>query len=215
MLWQTKDNIDKIGQKIGYVLDIDLISEPFIQWRKFVRVRVELGTTKPVKAGLFLPRPELHDVWIGLKYEKLPDLCYKCGIIGHYEKDCSIDKSLIANQHGVNFPAFGGWIRPENDKKPPDIYSKPTFPTLPSSENLPSKNALALPMIRSSMGQTLGEDVGLGKTEHAPGMRDEILSFATLLALSFHQNSGISRSCMELHSHPECQNVGDIEDKNA
>ncbi|GMY08818.1 hypothetical protein FCV25MIE_04057 [Fagus crenata] len=70
-------------------------------------------------------------------------------------------------------------------------------------------------MIRSSVGPTLGEDVGLGKTEHAPGMRDEILSFAMLLALSFHQNSGISRSCMEPHSHPECQNVGDIEDKNA
>ncbi len=215
MLWKTKDNIDKIGQKIGYVLDIDLISEPFIQWRKFVRVRVELDTTKPLKKGLFLPRPELHDVCIGLKYEKLPNLCYKCGIIGHYEKDCSIDKALIANQHGVNFPAFGGWIRPENDKKPHNIYSKPTFPTSPSIENLPSENALALPMIRSSVGPTLGEDVGLGKSEHAPGMRDEILLFATLLASSFHRNSGISRSCMEPHSHLECQNVGDIEDKNA
>ena len=70
-----------------------------------------------------MPRPGLPDFWIGLKFEKLSDLCFKCGILGHAEKECVREKAILSNQHGVKFPTFGEWIRSENDKVPLDIYA--------------------------------------------------------------------------------------------
>jgi hypothetical protein len=74
--------------------------------------------------GMFLPRLGLPDLWIGLKYEKLSELCYKCGTLGHAEKECFLRKALLSNQHGIRFPAFGEWLRIENDRAPPDIYER-------------------------------------------------------------------------------------------
>ena len=74
--------------------------------------------------GMFLPRLGLPDLWIGLKYEKLSELCYKCGTLGHAEKECFLCKALLSNQHGIRFPAFGEWLRIENDRALPDIYER-------------------------------------------------------------------------------------------
>ena len=123
MLWQGKENLHRIGQQAGLVLETDLVAEPQPHWRKFVQVRIDIDITKPLKPGVYLPRAGLHDVWIGLKFEKLSDLCLKCGILGHAEKECAQEKFFLTNQHGVKFPAYGEWIRSENDKVSPDIYS--------------------------------------------------------------------------------------------
>jgi hypothetical protein len=106
-LWQNKDNLIQIGQQARKVLDIDFDCDHSPQWRKFVRARIEVDIYSPLKPGIFLPRSGLPDLWIGLKYEKISDLCYRCGIIGHAEKECNHERVLLSNQHGVKFPAFG------------------------------------------------------------------------------------------------------------
>jgi hypothetical protein len=135
-LWLHSDNLLSIRQLVGRVLEVDLVAEPIPQWRKFVRIRIEIEISNPLKPGIFLPRPRLQDVWIGLKYEKLSEFCFKCGVIGHTEKDCSLERYLLSNPFGVKFPAFGEWMRPENNKEPPDIYSKNDQPLTPQPESL-------------------------------------------------------------------------------
>jgi hypothetical protein len=92
LLWQNKENLTRIGSQVGKVIDVDLSGDPKIQWKKFVRVQVDVNITLPLNSGSSLPRPGLSDIWVGIKFEKLPDLCYKCGIIGHPEKDCNLPR---------------------------------------------------------------------------------------------------------------------------
>ena len=121
ILWQMKDNINRIALWIGRIIDVDFTDEPKPHWKKFVRVRVEVDITIPLKSGMFLPRPGLPNLWIGLKYKKLFDLCYKYDSFGHVEKDCGHPKMLLSNKYGIKFPAFGDWHRTEYEKQPPDI----------------------------------------------------------------------------------------------
>ena len=87
-MWNTEDNLRKIGSKLGEVIEIDLIVEPGSVWKKFVRIRVDIPLRKPLIPSLFLPRPNNTNSWIGLKYEKLIDVYYKCGFVGHEETSC-------------------------------------------------------------------------------------------------------------------------------
>lgn len=88
-LWQKKENLKKIGFCPGKFLEVDFVEDGKPHWNRFIRVRVEINLLSPLLPGIFLPRPGHNDVWVGLKYKKLPELCYLCGIIGHLEKECN------------------------------------------------------------------------------------------------------------------------------
>jgi hypothetical protein len=81
--WYCKEYIEKIGGVAGQVLEVDLIGEPRIQWQRFVRCRINIDLNAPLSSGIFLPRNNLSDIWVSLKYERLPECCFRCGIIGH------------------------------------------------------------------------------------------------------------------------------------
>uniref|UniRef100_A0A2N9I4W7 Reverse transcriptase domain-containing protein n=1 Tax=Fagus sylvatica TaxID=28930 RepID=A0A2N9I4W7_FAGSY len=97
--WQLEDNLKRIGNKVGIVKEIDFVDDGRFFWRRFIRLRIEVDITKPLIPGVFLPRPELNDLWIGLKYEKLPEF-------------------------GEKFIAYGPWLRLENELTPPGIYDR-------------------------------------------------------------------------------------------
>jgi hypothetical protein len=102
-------------------------------WRRFIRLRIEVDITKPLIPGVFLPRPELNDLWIGLKYEKLPEVCFRCGLIGHDSRFCGANHRKLSNQFGEKFIAYGPWLRSENELTPPGIYDR--------SSNLEASNS--------------------------------------------------------------------------
>ena len=93
--WNTENNLRKIGSRLGEVIEIDLASDPNGAWKKFVRIHVDIPLGKPLIPGLFLPHPNNIDSWIGLKYEKLVDVCYKCGMVGHEERSCKIGRAHV------------------------------------------------------------------------------------------------------------------------
>uniref|UniRef100_A0A2N9G2U3 CCHC-type domain-containing protein n=1 Tax=Fagus sylvatica TaxID=28930 RepID=A0A2N9G2U3_FAGSY len=61
---------------------------------------------------------------VGFKYEKLPDVCYNCGVIWHLAKNCGVPPTTISNQFGVRFLTFGDWLSAVKDVVPPQIYEK-------------------------------------------------------------------------------------------
>ena len=128
-MWNTKDNLRKIGSRLGEVIEIDLASDPNGAWKKFVRIHVDIPLGKPLIPGLFLPHPNNIDSWIGLKYEKIVDVCYKCGMVGHEERSCTGTLFQICNPNGARFKAVEPWLLPEYKNLPLGIFKQPDSDT--------------------------------------------------------------------------------------
>ncbi|CAL1405002.1 unnamed protein product [Linum trigynum] len=58
-------------------------------WRRFFRVMVEVDFREPIPTGFEYPVGK-RSVWVSFKYERLSDLCYFCGKIGHPIHLCEI-----------------------------------------------------------------------------------------------------------------------------
>ncbi|KAL0008208.1 hypothetical protein SO802_009710 [Lithocarpus litseifolius] len=134
-----------IDAQIGKVLDVDLIGDSVGAWKRFLRVQVEIPIDKPLPPGFFLHYPNNADYWIGLKYEKLANICHKYGIIGHEEETCEGNPFLLCNPNSIRFKATGHWLRPGNNATPFDdtlsnnapLPPRPSKTTTPVSSNPP------------------------------------------------------------------------------
>ncbi|XP_065625608.1 uncharacterized protein LOC112020135 [Quercus suber] len=77
-----------IGGGIGNVLEVDCKAITSDQ-APFLRVRVEVPLSKPLRRGAPILSPEGDKVWVAFQYERLQGLCFNCGILGHELKTCT------------------------------------------------------------------------------------------------------------------------------
>ena len=85
------------------------------RWSEYLRFKVQIDLTKPLKAGIFLPIKDKHHAWVQFKFEKLGDFYYKCGRIGHDRTLCNEkETSRIESLEGDNVPVFGPWLRTDS-----------------------------------------------------------------------------------------------------
>lgn len=54
-----------------------------------MKIRVDLPIDKPLRKGGNVVNPEGDKYWVTFKYERLPNFCFLCGVLGHDEKHCS------------------------------------------------------------------------------------------------------------------------------
>jgi len=111
-----------LGEKARKVVKIDLLNERGGAWKRFICIQVEVDLLRPIMPGIFLLRKDLPYLWISLKYEKLANVCYRCGIIGHETHACQGKYFLIHNPFGHEFLASGPWLRAENDTTPSKLF---------------------------------------------------------------------------------------------
>lgn len=92
-----------LNSKTGMVVakslgDVIAVEEPGDRGRmtNFLRVRIWLDISKPLKKGFFLRRSKEEDLWVRFKYERLSDFCYGCGRVSHTANDCKEKRSFNA-----------------------------------------------------------------------------------------------------------------------
>ncbi|KAL8515424.1 hypothetical protein ACS0TY_014209 [Phlomoides rotata] len=78
-----------LGNFIGKFLEYDL-SNTSLVWREYMRVRVDIGVNEPLKCFKKIKLDSGAVVVVTFKYEKLHNLCFICGKLGHTESYCDI-----------------------------------------------------------------------------------------------------------------------------
>lgn len=126
-------NIKVIGNFIDDFIKVDLAQDGLIVIPHFLRIRTLLDINKQLSIGFRCKRQSDTLHWASFQYEKLPDFCLLCSIIGHMGKNYpredlqpSVDTSKDCRPVDTSKdcrPPFGPWLkafpRPKNLTSPP------------------------------------------------------------------------------------------------
>lgn len=105
-------------------------------------MQIEIDFSRPLILGIFLPRNNLPHLWISLRYEKLVDVCYRCGLISHESHVCHGSLFFIWNPFGRKFIALGPWLRIENTTTPVELFHKPDHQVQPDTTDGEDSNEI-------------------------------------------------------------------------
>ncbi|KAJ8444433.1 hypothetical protein Cgig2_005955 [Carnegiea gigantea] len=94
---QTTSFVRMLALNIGELITCDETTMMGVD--KTLCFRVDIDISKPLRQGI--------DVMIQLKYVKLPDFCYGCGLLGHVLKDCEV---VEAEEDDPNLQ-YSSWLR--------------------------------------------------------------------------------------------------------
>ncbi|KAL5770981.1 hypothetical protein ACOSP7_015135 [Xanthoceras sorbifolium] len=80
-------------------------------WGRFLRVKVGIDISKPLKRGLRVYLEEFDSLIVApIRYERLPEFCYGCGEVGHSLRDCSVEETRTKILAGGG-AKFGSWMK--------------------------------------------------------------------------------------------------------
>ncbi|KAF4385151.1 hypothetical protein F8388_014284 [Cannabis sativa] len=74
-----------------------------------------MSINKPVWPVNYLLPYGGSKVWVAYKYDELPYMCFRCGRIGHSQKDCSLDIKEVTGAEGDRAKAYGTWLKVGNE----------------------------------------------------------------------------------------------------
>ena len=76
----------------------------------FMRVKVAIPISKPLRRGGFLASSDEEKVWTTFKYERLPMFCHHCGLLGHDTRHCVKYFALTTNGKETSLQ-YGKWLK--------------------------------------------------------------------------------------------------------
>ncbi|PPR99732.1 hypothetical protein GOBAR_AA20934 [Gossypium barbadense] len=82
-----------VGNALGELVAIDW-KDRFGGWTEFIRIKVKIDILKLLRRVVRIIDKDGGEKIGVIKYERLPDFCYVCGLIGHTLKMCSNNKGV-------------------------------------------------------------------------------------------------------------------------
>lgn len=101
----NRQNALSIGATIGRCIRVK--ETQIMMQRTFLRLLVDVDMAEPLLPGFKWVDSRRHEKWATVRYERLIDLCYGCGRIGHTSNKCS-EQVLTKVTDGS--PLYGPWI---------------------------------------------------------------------------------------------------------
>ncbi|CAJ2642331.1 unnamed protein product [Trifolium pratense] len=92
-----------------------------------IKIKVAINVHQPIPSGIHVGNTTYGTCWIDFRYERLPQMCFNCGMMGH-------DRKLCRNQalKTDTLAPLGPWIRSTQygrrklDEKDRKFYSNPS-----------------------------------------------------------------------------------------
>ncbi|KAH9754526.1 hypothetical protein KPL71_015466 [Citrus sinensis] len=132
IMCMQKCAVQKLGEKIGEVKEIET-DEDGECIGIFARLRISVDIMQPLKKILFIEVEGKKKIPMAMVYERLPDFCFCCGILGHQFRECL----KYQGQPKENLP-YGSWLRAKtaaeiakfykNKEKWSNEHQKPSSP---------------------------------------------------------------------------------------
>lgn len=99
----------EIGAALGKLKEVGL-NKGEVEWGEFMRIRVCIGITKPLLRRKMLNIGLLTPIWVRFAYERLLDICFSYGVLGHGHKDCPKWEERKQQCEMKGF-LYGNWLR--------------------------------------------------------------------------------------------------------
>jgi hypothetical protein len=111
-LMKKKELAEKVARKVGEPPIKVIVNEGFLNASKYLRARVHLDVNKPLVriVPITIKERKIYPV----PYEKLPDFCNFCGLMGHVVTECG------DGIHEKIHCQWGEWLK---------VVFEPSFPT--------------------------------------------------------------------------------------
>jgi hypothetical protein len=122
---KTKQLGISIGELLGKVEVADLYEYP--GKKVIVKIKVFINVYQPITTGILIGNQRDGTHWIDFRYENLPQVCFKHGLLGHSDKLCMNEAINMENQTPI-----GPWIRSNQygrrlvDEKDKRYHSNPS-----------------------------------------------------------------------------------------
>ncbi|KAF4395203.1 hypothetical protein F8388_001590 [Cannabis sativa] len=131
-IWVSVDSIPPFYWNLSNLKEIAAKASPVYELPNGVedavgmstlRFRATIDLNKPLFSGFFLRRQKLKDLWLQYRYDKLPKLCFKCGILTHDQSTCFKPPTVVKDSVGNFYPLYGTWLK--NDSQHKCTFSTP------------------------------------------------------------------------------------------
>ncbi|KAK7822384.1 hypothetical protein CFP56_036531 [Quercus suber] len=103
----------EVGSRLGVVKEVEW-KQRKDDFNYFMRVKVLLPISKPLRRGVFLADSDGKHTWVKFKYERLSFFCHSCGFLDHDLRHCAAHFTASKNiaevkyQYGDFLKATGG-----------------------------------------------------------------------------------------------------------
>jgi hypothetical protein len=117
-----------MGAHLGALMG-DVEASEFYEYpgkKMIIKIKVGINVHKPIPSGIHVANPTDGTTWVDFRYERLPQMCFKCGLVGHADTSCrhrALETDTLAPLGPWITAQYGRRRMEEKDKR---FYSNPS-----------------------------------------------------------------------------------------
>nr|POE60892.1 uncharacterized protein CFP56_31317 [Quercus suber] len=150
----------EVGSRLGEVVEVECRRPKQDEANYFMRVKVALPISKPLRRGGFIAGSDGERSWITYKYERLPMFCHFCGLLGHDLRHCASHFSATRSGGDVEFQ-YGDWLKATGGRysSPPKRKTERSHEPNRDNENKGDNDKRQPSLVQTEIAAAMGSKV--------------------------------------------------------